>query len=213
MKYAMSAAFIVLCLFAGTIEQGGDRSLPTAPVDISHSLVMKDALKRVAQEFHAVIGLVEADYPAEGHKLIRFDFPHTTAAEVVKTLIAEDPSYTWRQDPDGAIHVYRTHGDPVLADVTIKSFVANGLVRSEISETLNHVPEIPAWARESKCVRQEGGSNDPWATDNMKKIFVRLHDRPLWEILDEVAKQAGTYYWSEGQYHFEAGNCSFGFQF
>ena len=185
-------------LKAGTAE--GKRTwLAFSEMNINGA-AMSDAVKQVAQTYRVVIGFQEVITPPYD-KLVMIHIPKANVAFALNAIVEADPRYGWRQATDGSFRVFKKESTASLADVVVKVFNAKAQSWPELSELFDKTPEITAWLKDHKCSRGEAivGNGVP-PQDDGKKISLNADGKHFSEILDEVAKVRGAYYWSVVQF-------------
>jgi hypothetical protein len=195
-KIIDTALIILFMLYAPNFQtRESDSSSTVQPVDINGSS-MSDALGQVARQFRVVVGFEDVTSPPYD-KLVTIHLAHATASETFDAIVKADQRFGWSQVSIGVFHVFKKGETPALPSVIVKTFAVDNLYRREISKLFDKLPEISNWLKDNTCTRSEAiaGSADPWQDDN-KKVSLNARGKALSEILDEVSKRSGAYYWS-----------------
>ena len=156
-----------------------------------------EAFRKLAQNEHIVIG-VSGTLVGSDHTLISVKLSHTTVEQILNAITSSDPRYTWRDTPDGAIEItIDQHAAPLLA-VVVHGWTLRHALRYEITTKLANFDEINNWLRSHSCTMSEITAGAP-STEGFD-IHTSASDEPLRNILNDIARQTGIYFWSAIKY-------------
>ncbi len=157
-----------------------------------------EMFRQLAEREHAIIG-VSGTLVGSDHTLISVSLSHTTIKEVLNTITAMDPRYSWRDMPHGTIEVsIGQHPLDELLNITVHNWNLGRTLRYEVTNKLADLGEIKNWLRSQSCTMSEFFVASP--PTEVWDIKAHAADESLRSVLNEIARQTGTYFWSAIKY-------------
>jgi len=188
-----SAASLLLMLLIGPAARGQDTPRPQATPEPLRAIVYDGPLRALlatfAEQYHVVIGF-ESD--AQSPERIKFEARDVTFHQTLDAMVIAEPRYQWREI-DGSIEFYPTvRINPVL-DTVIQKFEVKDSHFAEAVESLISLPEVKSSLAAMALTRNEAGSTRRGVGN---AFSLHLEQVTMRQVLHEMAKRSGTYFWS-----------------
>jgi hypothetical protein len=152
-----------------------------------------NALRDITFKVNVAIGFDEVISAKE--TTLVFDFAGGTVSDLFNAFVQQVPGYSWREENDGVIHVFRDSGHIPLSDVTMSYPGALNKTRRAIWEDIANRPEITAWLDSAHCSRGELFNGKEFR-DHNNPISIPYGVMTLGELLDKVAIKSGVNFWT-----------------
>jgi len=155
-------------------------------------------LAALADRYKVVVG-VYGILRGDDSGTIKISIRKGTLKDVLDALVNQDARFEWSQSADGSIHVSIKQAPLSLAAVKVSSLDIENPKRIDAAQLLSRVPEVSSWLQQHGCSMDEMLAGPP--PRDWGHFSVRIIDRPLSGVLDEIAARSGTYFWSVIQYN------------
>lgn len=194
-----AAVLLAVALAASFVCAQSERRVEAIPVREAHfNDRTMNILVSLAQKYSLVVGISGVMVGGDRTK-INVSLPSGTVKDLLDLIVEQDPRFEWREVQNGVIHVSFKGAPLRLMDITVASFTADNPNRANIVSTLADIPEVNRWLRERGCQMDEiiaGPQPNNWAFP----FSVHINDQPFASLLDEIAINSHTYFWSVIQY-------------
>lgn len=163
--------------------------------DVVKNGTARSILQELTEKHHVVIGvygiIAGVDEPT-----VDISVKNGTLSDVFDAITKADSRFEWEQTSNGAVH-FVTRGAPsTLMDVMVHSFDDKNPRVLDFTGHLLQVPEIRSWLQDHKCSMSHRIVIAGQPPQEWRKFSVHAADLPLSSMLDQVAAQSRTYYWS-----------------
>lgn len=152
-----------------------------------------EIFRQIAESQQVVVG-VSGTLVGSDRTLINISLSNGTIGDLLNTVVSKDPRYKWRDMPDGTIEV-TVGGNPLdMLSTVVHNVDLERLPQSQLASKLANFQEIKTWLQSHSC--------------NMGQIFLgrpptevwtirpRASEESLREILNDIAVQTHTYFWT-----------------
>ena len=153
-----------------------------------------EIVRRLAIKYRVVIGTYGTK-PSGGDNIgIGISVNCGTVADVLDAITKADSRFQWYDTGMHSIH-FVPHGPRfTLMDVPVQRFDLRDVGKT--MDTLQETPSVREWYRKRKCplgmsIINSGGAPKRWIP-----VKVHLTNVKVANVLDEVARQSHSYYWS-----------------
>lgn len=198
-NYVFAALLIITFSFSGSAKPKEQGRLSATPIEQFQATDTRalEMFRQLAEKAHVVLG-VSGTLVGSDHTLISVNLSHSTVGEVLNAITANDSRYSWRDMPDGTIEVAIEQHPLDLLQIVVHHWSVDHPVRYELTDKLGNLEEIKVWLQEHSCELAEFFIGAPPA--QVLDIKASGKDATLRGILNEIAEQTGTYFWSAIQY-------------
>ena len=152
-----------------------------------------EVFQALAERTHIGIG-VSGELIGSGSKLISIVADQLTFTQVLDQICSKDPRYKWHETPDGNVGVTVGKKPLDLIEIVIGHIKVTRIKSTDVVTTISQLPEVKAWTDTSKCnvgqVFMGGSFPSLW------ELNIDLSSETLSKLLNEVAVQSKTYFWS-----------------
>jgi hypothetical protein len=170
--------------------------IPIKNVDFNDRAL--NILVALADRYKVVVG-VYGTLIGSDSGTIRISIREGTLRDVLDALVNQDGRFEWSQSDDGSIHVRTKEAPLSLTAVKVSSLDIENPKRMEAVQLLSRIPEVSSWLQQHGCSMDEmlaGPLPQDWG-----QFSVRVTDKPLSGVLDEMAARSSTYFWSLIRYN------------
>ena len=192
--YSATLLLLLLIPSLGRAQEAqGPRATPEQLRVIVYDGQLRALLGSLADQYHVVIGF-ESD--AQSPERIKFEARDVNFHQALDAMIAAEPRYHWRE-VESSIEFYPVvRINPVL-DTAIERFEVKDSHFAEAVESLINLPEVKSSLAAMALTRNESGYR---ARGVGSAFSLRLERVTVRQVLHEIAKRSGTYFWSFRQF-------------
>lgn len=165
----------------------------------SHDKSTAEVLNDLALQIHVPIGIsgFVVFNPEDRNRKTSIDADAKPLREILQEICSKDPAYSWRLFGDHSIDVRLRPRALSLIGISIAKLQINGATSAEALVGLLSLPQVQKWRDRTGC--QAGHQviiNGQPPPDSNWRANVKVHDVPLWKILNELSIDSETYFWS-----------------
>lgn len=186
------AALPILSLGSAQSDEGPASALSVESFG-AHEELAAAILTRLAQQTHIAIG-VSGENVGPDSRLISVTSGRTSLKNLLDEICLQDPRYSWKDTADGSISITIGPRRLDLVDITVERAKLTEIRSTEAISWMLQMPEVQRWEKRNKCSVAQGVAMGPKV--ETWNVNVDLSEEPLWRVLDELAVQSKTYFWS-----------------
>jgi hypothetical protein len=153
-------------------------------------------LQRLANAYQVPVGLeaIQEGEAGQANRKIDIRIQLGTVRDVLNAIVHADQRYTW-EEADGFINVFPQKERDQFLEAVIRDFRLRAVNKEDAITALLQLPEVKNRVNQSGATRREVQILPAAPISTLPRFSLNLHNVTVRQVLNEITKKTGCYYW------------------